>query len=190
MKKQQLSFEYFQAKPVKKKYGRTTHGGTASKGKRKEFRPLSTKRAIHVVLKSDKAKGALSFLLPKNKLLVEKILKEKARKFGVKIADLANVGNHLHLKVRAQSRQSFQKFLKAVTCLIARKMTGARKGKKFGRFWQGLAFTRVLTSAFEELQLKGYIDANRFQASQGYKQREAYLSEFNSWVYKLKTESG
>lgn len=190
MKQQQLSFVYFKTKSVKKKYGRTTHGGAATKGKRKEFRPLSTKKSIHVVLKSDKAKGSLSFLTLKNKTLIEKILKDKAKKFGIRIADHANVGNHLHLKVRAQSREGFQRFLKAITCLIARKITGAKKGKKFGRFWQGLAFTRVLTSAFEELQLKGYIDANRLQAQQGYKQREAYLNEFNNWVYHLKAQSG
>lgn len=186
MKKQQLSFEYFNAKPIKKKYGRTTHGGVITKGKRKEFRPLSTKKTIHLVLKSDKAKGAHSFLTHKNKPMIETILKEKSQKFGVKIAEHANVGNHIHLKLRIRSREGFQKFLKAVTCLIARKVTGAKKGQKFGPFWQGLAFTRVLTSAFEELQLKGYIEANRRQARLGYRERQKFLEEFNDWVRGLR----
>lgn len=189
MKKQQLTFDYFANKPVKKKYGRTTHGGTNTKGRRKEFRPLSSQKTIHLVLKSDKAKGHYSFLTAKNKPMIEKILKEKAQKFGVKLAEHANVGNHLHIKLRIQSRTGFQKFLKSITCLIARKVTGAKKGQKFGPFWQGLAFTRVLTSAFEELQLRGYIEANHEQAKQGYQQRQKFLDEFNARVYGLKFNS-
>lgn len=190
MKKQQLSFDYFNSKPVKKKYGRTTHGGSATHGRRKEFRPLSTKKTIHLVLKSDKAKGKYSFLTLKNKPLVESIIADKAKRFGVRVAEIANVGNHLHIRIRVKSREGFQKFLKSITCLIARKVTGARKGKKFGRFWQGLAFTRVLTSAFEELQLRGYIEANRVQTQRGYKQRKTFLDEFNNWVQSLKVASG
>ena len=185
MRTTQLSFD----KKLKKKYGRVTHGGTETKGKRKEFRPLSTKRTIHLVLKSDKAKGKLSFLTHKNKPMIEKILESKAKKFGIKLAEHANVGNHLHIKLRIQSRISFQKFLKSITTLIARKITGAKKGQRFGRFWQGLAFTRVLTSAFEELQLRGYIEANRLQIVQGYNQRETYLSGFNEWMQNLKHRS-
>lgn len=187
MKKQQTSFEYFEIKANKKKYGRTTHGGLPTKGKRKEFRPLTTKNIIHLVLKSDRATGQFSMLSFKNKTLVDQILKEKAKKFGVKIAEYVNVGNHIHIKLRAQSRQAFQKFLKAVTCLIARKVTGAKKGKKFGRFWQGLAFTRVIKTRFEELQLLGYFEANRSQASHNYRERDLYLTEFNHWVQSLRT---
>ncbi len=190
MKKTQLSFEYFEIKKHKKKYNRTAHGGTESKGKRKEFRPLSTKHTIHLVLKSDKARGQFSFLTHKNKPLVDTLLKSKAKKFGVRIAEYVNVGNHLHIKIRISSREAFQKFLKSITTLIARKITGAKKGKRFGRFWQGLAFTRVLRSAFEELQLKGYFEANRRQASHSYRERDLFLTEFNLWVQKLKTDIG
>lgn len=189
MKTQQLTLNYFNIKKNKKTYGRTTHGGTETKGKRKEFRPLSTKKSIHLVLKSDKATGPYSFLSLKNKPIVEQIVYEKAKKFGVKIAEVANAGNHLHIKLRAQSRDAFQKFLKAIACLIARKVTGARKGKKFGRFWQGLAFTRVIKSKFEELQLSGYFEANRRQICDGYAAREAFLSDFNDWVYGLRKEN-
>ena len=116
--------------------------------------------------------------------MVEAILRQKAKKFGVRIAELANVGNHLHLKVRITSRLAFRSFLKAVTNLIARKITGARKGKPFGKFWQGQAFTRILTSKFEELNLYGYIKANQIEASQSKAARENYLKKFNAWVYR------
>jgi hypothetical protein len=167
---------------TKKRYNRTTHGGTVNQGQRKLERPLSTRKSIHLVLKSDKAKGKFSFLNPHNKLLINRILKEKSRKFGVTINDQANVGNHLHLKLRITSRETFQKFLISVTGLIARKITGARKGKPFGRFWQGLAFTRVVRTKLEEIYLNNYLWANRSEANIAPAARDRILKAFNEWV--------
>jgi REP element-mobilizing transposase RayT len=137
-------------------------------------------------LKSEKAKGALSFLKRDNNLAIRDILREKAKKFGVVIADFANVGNHLHIKIKVQSRESFQNFLKAVTCLIARKITGARRGKPFGKFWQALAFTRIITSRLEDLRLRGYFEANRREAKEGHAAREDFLAEYEAWIRGLK----
>ena len=181
MKAQQQNFF---DKETKKRYARTAHGGRPSLGSRKLERPLSAKCWIHLVLKSEKAVGKLSFLHAPNKIAVQKILKEKARKFGVSIADEANVGNHIHLKIRITSRASFQKFLRAVTTLIARRVTGARRGKPFGKFWQDLAYTRVLKSYTEELNLKGYFHANRNEAEYGPAARVRVLKAFNDWVYR------
>jgi REP element-mobilizing transposase RayT len=134
--------------------------------------------------------GKLSFLHAPNKIATQKILNEKARKFGISIADQANVGNHIHLKIRITSRVSFQKFLKSITALIARKITGARRGKPFGRFWQGLAYTRVLKSYTEELNLKGYFHANRSEAEYGAEARERVLKAFNNWIYRERARAG
>lgn len=185
MRSQQTNlFDYFDTSKTRKRYGRTQHGGAETKGHRKLERPLSTTRTIHLVLKSHKAKGTLSFLNAKNKTLVESIIREKAEKFGVKIAEFANVGNHVHLKIRITSRETFGSFLRSVTTLIARRMTGACRGKPFGSFWQGQAFTRILVSRFEELNLYGYIKANQIEASQSKTARERYLCQFNAWVYR------
>ena len=154
--KQQNLFDHFDLKQTRRRYGRTQHGGASTKGHRKLERPLSTKRWIHLVLKSDKAKGFLSFLHAKNKTWVEGILRAKAKKFGVRIDQMVNMGNHFHLKIKISSREGMGQFLKSTTTQIARKLTGARRGKPFGRFWQGLAFTRVLMSSLEELHLRGY----------------------------------
>lgn len=184
MKKQESLFQFSNDNETHRRYSRVVHGGVPSKGKRKLERPLSSKKWIHLVLKSDKAIGKYSFLSAKNKILVHQILASKAKKFGVTVGDYANVGNHLHLKIKISNRVGFQKFLKAVTALIARKVTLARRGHKFGRFWQGLAFTRVLKSAREELNLKGYFQANRIEAQKGEAARKNYLQAFNRWVYK------
>ncbi|MCC7404935.1 MAG: hypothetical protein IT288_11115 [Bdellovibrionales bacterium] len=182
--KQTSIFDYFDTHETRVRYGRTQHGGVETKGHRKLERPLSTTRPIHLVLKSHRATGSLSFLTHKNKPVVEGIIREKARKFGVRICQFANVGNHLHLKIRIASRPLFQAFLVSVTTLIARTLTGARRGKKFGKFWQGQAFTRVLVSRREELNLFGYIKANQIEGQKSKAAREHYLEKFHLWVYR------
>ena len=201
-------FDYHDSGATKRKYGRTTHGGIDSKGRRKEYRPLSEKKWIHLTLKSEKAKGPWSFLTPKNQQIIREILKSKSKKWGVQIAEVVNVGNHLHIKLKFKYREGFQNFLRSVTALIARKITNARRGYKITgqqisaqtnlklskdtkttdrkpseeKFWQGLAFTRVIKTKLEELQLRGYFKANRLQAAKGQRAREEYLQKFNEWI--------
>jgi REP element-mobilizing transposase RayT len=165
-----------------------TYGGI-TKGKRKVARPISTKKWAHLVLKSNKAKGTLSLLNPNNALRVKNIIKKQSLKHGVRITDYVNMGNHLHLKVRPSSRVGFQKFLKSTTALIARAVTGARKGVKFGKFWDGLAYTRVIQSGYELFQLKGYFEANRVESKKGYQDRLAYLNAFNGWLKSLRLQT-
>lgn len=161
-----------------------THGGVSLKKRRKIKRPLAPNVPTHLVLKSRKARGELSFI--KNKKIVEDLLKQKSRKFFVEVLDFVNMGNHLHLKVRFKDPKKFQQFLKSFTALLARKITGAKKGKKFGKFWDGLAFTRVITSKFEEMQLTGYFECNHIEREVGQKQRDFYLTRFNQFLYRLK----
>lgn len=169
-------------KETKARYGRTFYGGLKTKGHRKLERPFHAGKPLHLVLKSDKAKGKFSLLGATNKIEVRALVFGQAKRFGVDISDYVNMGNHLHIKVRASSRLQFQRFLKTITGRIARHVTGAKKGRKFGRFWQGLAYTRVLKSRMEELRLRGYFSANRTEAVAGKAKREAFLKEFNTWL--------
>ena len=179
MKRQMTLFEHAGQKQWR---ARTIHGGGAHKGKRKLERPLSLKRPIHLVLRATRAKGTWSFLASAHKEWIHRLLRKKARKFGVTLADYANVGNHLHLKVKIHNREGFQNFLRSITSQIARKITGARRGVVKGAFWDGLAFTRVLKSYREELYLRGYIMANYLEAGQGYAVREKFRQKFGAWM--------
>lgn len=161
---------------------RRTHGGVPSKGRRKLVRPFAKNKWIHLILKSHRAKGAWSLLHPKHKIFIDKTIQEKAKKFGIHVDQSVNVGNHLHIKLKSSNKEQFQKFLKALTCLIARHVTGAKKGHPKGKFWQGLAFTRILSSYFEERQLDGYLNGNEIEALFGKKAREAFLRQFNYWL--------
>jgi REP element-mobilizing transposase RayT len=161
-----------------------SHGGMSLKKRRKIARPLLPGKITHVVFKSSKAKGDLSFY--KNKRLVASLLREKSKKFFVEILDWVNMGNHLHLKVRFKDRRRMGQFLKSFSALVARKITGARRGVKFGKFWDGLVYTRVLLTRLEEFGLRGYFEANHRQRELGYHAREKYLKEFNQLISKLR----
>ena len=191
MTKQLCIFDYQKTNNTRKKYGRTSHGGAKSKGHRKEYRPLHPGKWHHLVLKSQKAKGLWSFLLPKNAQIVNETLKEKAKRWGITISEVVNVGNHLHIKCKFSDRTNFQNFLRSTTSLIARRITKSARGRKLSSgFWQGLAFTRVIKTKYEELQLTGYFKANRIQAKKGEEARTQYLTKFNAWVYRLRSASG
>jgi hypothetical protein len=161
-----------------------SHGGQALKKRRKVARPLLPKKITHVVFKSSKAKGSLSFLTHKQK--VSWRLQERARRFHVTIHEWVNMGNHLHIKISGNDTQRMKLFLRTFAGLLARDLTGAHRGSKFGKFWDGLVYTRVLHSRLEELGLKGYFEANHRQREMGYSERERYLKSWNEYLQRLK----
>ena len=153
---------------------RHTHGGKGAKGLRKIKRPLDRKRPVHLVLHAKAAKQSLSMLAARNQLAIDKILKERARQFGITLHSKQNVGNHLHIVASFPRTREFQNFLRTITALIARHVTGARRGKPFGkRFWDHLAFTRVVFGRGDFKGLSKYIGKNRIQAEFGYLARRA-----------------
>src|SRR6185503_13386705 len=75
---------------------------------------------------------------------VKETLKVLSERHRIKVFEFSNGGDQVHLLLRAQSRASFQAFLRAFAGLVARQVTGARKGKPSGRFWDALTYSRVL----------------------------------------------
>ncbi len=147
---------------------RYTHGGDTSKGKRKLSRPLDRRKPAHLTLKSTKAKGPLNFRSPRNKLYIERVVEKWARKLGITIHAQQNVGNHIHLIVSFPRREAVQNFMRTVAGLIARHVTGAKKGRPFGeRFWDALAFSRVVHGERDLWNLKRYILKNEVEAEFG-----------------------
>jgi len=92
----------------------------------KVARPLSSKQALHIVLRSEHAQGARSML--KSERVIQNMLLKQGRKHGVKVYRVANAGNHLHLLVRFTKRRGLQNFLRGSTGLIARKIMGRERG--------------------------------------------------------------
>ena len=127
-----------------KKATRTEHGGVIRQGQRKLKRPFDSKTPLHLVLRSSRAKGEWSFSRVKNGRQIKHWVHHLARKNHVKVYRLANSGNHLHLLVKADSRRDFQSYLRALTGIVSRLVTGAKKGNPMGKFWDALAYTRVV----------------------------------------------
>jgi len=149
-----------------------THGGELARGRRKNARPLDPKQAVHLVLRSSRAKGAWSMLSPQHCDSIEGLVHQVAKKWGVRVYRFANVGNHLHLLLRVRTRRAFQGFLRETSGAIAMRITGARKahGLKGDTapssrgFWDHLAFTRIVKWGRDYQGVARYLIQNLFEA--------------------------
>jgi len=134
------------------------HGGEHSVGKRKRQRPLDPKKPIHVVMRASKAQGSKSMLSRRHERWVNARTREVAVKWGLKLYRYSNVGNHLHLLVITPSRLAFQNFLRELAGSIARSIQGK------GKFWDLLAFSRVVEWGRDLRNLETYFVKNLFEA--------------------------
>ena len=140
------------------------HGSNLRRGKRKIARPLDPKRTIHLVLKSSQARGEQSFLQTRYTKRIQLLVEQTARCYGIKIYQYANVGNHLHLLIKTQTRLAFQNFLRIIAGKIAILVTRAKKGQKKGKFWDKLAFTRVVNWGKDFSNLTKYFIKNQIES--------------------------
>lgn len=133
--------------------------------KRKERarpRPLSTKDSMHIVLRSTLATGNWSFR--KRPQLIERLIYKYAKKYGVKVYEFANVGNHIHMHVKLGNRFTYAAFIRALTGAIALAVTGANKFKKLARrFWDRRPYTRIVKSRRAVLNLRDYMEINELE---------------------------
>ena len=126
----------------------TSFGGTLNKGKRKVARPLTTKKPIHLVLKSDR-----SLILLKNIGLVKGECHRMNKKFGIQLYELAVHADHFHICLKIASRLIYQKWIRALSGSLALKIQGLR--------WKLKPYTRIATWGREFRKIKEYIHFNR-----------------------------
>jgi REP element-mobilizing transposase RayT len=112
---------------------------------------------MHVILKSDKAVGELNFLRKSNAKFIRSLVQQLSVAYFVNVREFSNVGNHLHLAVKAKDRRGFQNFLRVLGSKIAIKLTGAKKGSATGKFWTQAAFTRIVEWGRELASVVRYI---------------------------------
>jgi REP element-mobilizing transposase RayT len=93
---------------------------------------------------------------------VERLAYTWARAKRVRLYRFVNVGNHLHLLLKADRQEDLQQFLKTFAGLVARAITGAKKGTK-GKFWEKTAYSKIIPGgAFRALC--AYLGKNRLEA--------------------------
>ena len=139
-------------------------GGSNLKSNPKTARPIALKSTMHLIMRSSFATGSRSFLNRADGIAA--VIELQARRFGIRVYDLANAGNHLHLVIKVPSRRAFRGFLRAVTGLIARKVLGAERGSawKGTKFWDARPFTRIVAWGRDYTQLRNYLFLNRVEA--------------------------
>jgi REP element-mobilizing transposase RayT len=139
-------------------------GGTLlRKAKNRTARPLSTKKSMHLVLRSSQATGEWSF--KRNGTLVEATIEMAAKKFGVKVYSFANGGNHLHLLVKLGNRFTYNGFIRSLTGTLALKITKANKFKKLKqKFWDARPFSRVIEWGRAYGIAKDYLTLNQLES--------------------------
>lgn len=135
---------------------KTDFGGSLNQGKRKTRRPLSTKKPMHLILKSAKAKGrfALSPSDHRMKMLVVKM----AKRFGVKLYTCASNWSHMHLVILIPSRRQYNAFIRALTGTMVLKLK-AQKG-----FFTQRPFSKIGTWGKQFKNWLEYVEKNEMQA--------------------------
>jgi REP element-mobilizing transposase RayT len=126
------------------------HGGerhkNTGKRKRKIARPLSSKQPVHFTMRSEHARGNLSFLKKEKALYINNLRSELGKKYFVTTYQFANSGNHLHFLSQYKDKKAFQNFLRVFAGLVARFVTKAEKGKPFGKkFWSQTVWSRLVS---------------------------------------------
>ncbi|MFZ3228822.1 MAG: transposase [Pseudobdellovibrio sp.] len=192
------------------------YGGSLLYGKRKSIRPLNTKEAIHIVLRSSWGYGANSFLLLHNKKDIKHIILKTAKKYLIKVYRQAIVSNHLHLVIKISSRKNYQTFIRVLSSQIASHVMKMQSFKLFqslllksagdphkssqiqyqkaqqepqGKgqaFWQFRPFTRILYWGKDFKSSCDYLLKNTLEAMGFIK----YTKRKNLYNSKVKQKSG
>jgi REP element-mobilizing transposase RayT len=139
-------------------------------------RTLSVKHSMHLVLRSALARGVWSFVQPRNKVMINKVLAKHARATGVELLAVGNAGNHLHLRVRFTQKQQYFRFIRSVAGEIALKIKRIPnpKGLFKRNFWERRPFSSIVSNSRYVVRLVDYIKINDLEG-RGYTRALARL---------------
>ena len=146
-------------------------GGSLSVGKRRTVRPLSIKKPLHLVLKSEFARGPRSLI--RHRQLIDKIVQKAKRRFNIKVYEFAIVSNHIHLLIKGNRRTEIQNFFRMIAGHIAQEIlqllpfTEMEKDNinpKANKFWQSRIYSRIVSWGRELEHVKNYVMQNTLEA--------------------------
>jgi len=164
------------------KKSRQEHGGSLAIGRRRKARPLNIKRSHHITLKSIHAVGPRSLF--QHKKMILSLMKKYSVRFQVKIYEYAIQGNHIHLLIKAQSREGMQNFFRVIAGHSAQRIlkefplnqnaggasehggqkAGCKKNQRV--FWSYLVYSRVVSWGREFDTVTAYIQKNTLELLQ------------------------
>jgi REP element-mobilizing transposase RayT len=140
----------------------TTYGGSMEY--RKVARPFDSKKLTHVVF-SARLGTALRFT--KSKQSTHKLLERLAKKYAVKIYELAVNHDHIHVLFATKRRQNQINFLRFFAAEMGRKYHAIARSfgiRAKGSIWRKRPFTRLVGWQKRSLAIvKNYIQKNRHE---------------------------
>ena len=105
-------------------------GGSLTKGKRKTQRPLSTKKPLHLILKSQ----SKNLLCRRKEIL--KFIDKYSQRFEIRAYGVSVQKDHIHFAVKIPSRGAYVKFIRTLSAMLSR---------IFKVRWRYLPFSRILS---------------------------------------------
>lgn len=145
--------------------GTKRFGGLQIKGNPRNARPISLSKPVHLVLKSELAKGRYSFLRKANASRIEASARRFAKLTNLRLFRFVNAGDHLQLIVQIRSRKAFHKFVRAFSGFVARIVLDVERGRAQNKkFWIARPFTRILNWSAEFAKCKLVLDKKIFFA--------------------------
>jgi REP element-mobilizing transposase RayT len=148
-------------------------------------------QTMHVILKSDLARGKMSLL--KHERKVSKLLTAMSKRHGVRIYKMANVGNHIHIHLQVTKRLVWKGFISGLTGGIARavgfKRADAAGTRSKGEartnsddrgFWNARPFSRAISWGREFTMIGKYLRLNELEANGAIPSRR-YIREGADW---------
>lgn len=164
----------------------STFGGSRLKSNPKVQRAIPLDRPMHLVMRSQHTRGALSMKRHSRAARIYNIIVNQSQRFNVRIYSYANSGNHLHILVMPRSRRGYVGFIKAISGLIARLILQAERNSAKGiQFWDARPFTRIVLWGRDYKKTCEYLLQNTLEAFgfAPYRSRKGRLlaSSTNSW---------
>ena len=117
-----------------------------------------------------------SFLSPKKVKQVDAIIRKFALKNGVKIYQIGNAGNHLHILLQVGNRYLWNAFIRGLTSALAYAATAVVTATENGRppekqsakqpakkFWDFRPFTRIVEWGRDFFLQKDYVMLNALE---------------------------
>jgi REP element-mobilizing transposase RayT len=129
----------------KSKRAKLTHGGTAVAQKRKGQRPLDDKRPLHLAMKCSKQ------IFEQRNLIIDALVLY-ANRFGIPIYSFAIGNDHIHFLTKIPSRDTYKKFIRALTGVLAKKLGKLR--------FTSIPFTRIAHLGRNYFTLLRYLQKN------------------------------
>lgn len=132
-------------------------GGDLLVGKRKTARPLSTKKPLHLVLKSTGS----SFFNPGNRQL-ERIFREHAKKYCIQLYEISFNWSHVHLILKLPTKGSYKAFIRTVTAALVAYLSKL-SGKNLKGIFDLRPFTRILNWGRDLRNTIDYCELNELE---------------------------